>query len=129
MKARQNFLKHADRDPDPEIESISADALSTHICGAIINFSLVTGSWTKAMSLFFSWYLTKNPEFLKDEAEGEFITQIKLLKQVFAELSHEEDMFLLRNALKANYPEIFAREPPGLGGALRRMDKLIPGWV
>lgn len=126
MRARQNFLKHADRDPDAEIESISTEILAIQICTAIMNFGLVTGNWTKAMSLFFGWFIAKNPRLLKEGVQDEFVDRIEIFRKASAELSHEQEMFFLRSALEAGCPEIFAREPPGWADALGQINRKIP---
>jgi len=54
---RQNFLKHADRDADSEIDDLSAKELAMVIFFSIWNFNLLTiGRLTREMRTFLCWF-------------------------------------------------------------------------
>ena len=118
MRERQNFLKHADRDPEGTID-LSTELFAMHIFTSIMNFQLVTASWTRAMALFTCWITAKYPNLLKEDAEGQFIEQIERFRRALTGWSHDQEMFALYRALQINYPEIFAQAPPGLASILR----------
>jgi hypothetical protein len=61
----QNFLKHADRDPDAEIESIKTKHLAQVIMLAIKNYILLTQHWAIEMKIFFAWFVLAEPQLLK----------------------------------------------------------------
>jgi hypothetical protein len=60
----QNFLKHADQDPDAEIEPFTTKVLALVIILAIKNYVLLTEHWTTEMSTFFAWFAVAEPQFL-----------------------------------------------------------------
>ena len=53
---RQNFLKHADQDPDGEMEDLTARELAFVIFFATSNFHLLTDRLTREMVAFLSWF-------------------------------------------------------------------------
>ncbi len=65
----QNFLKHADKDPDAEIEPFKAKLLVLVIIFAIKNYILLTQHWTIEMKIFFVWFTVAEPQLLKSEPE------------------------------------------------------------
>lgn len=65
----QNFLKHADRDPDAEIEPVKTELLAMAIIWAIKNYTLITQHWTAEMSTFFAWFVIAEPQLIKSEPE------------------------------------------------------------
>jgi hypothetical protein len=66
---RQNFLKHADEDPDAEIEPIKAKQLALAILTAIWNYHLLTQRSTDEMKIFFAWIAVAEPQLLKSAPE------------------------------------------------------------
>ena len=66
----QNFLKHADRDPDDEIEPIKTKHLAVVILTAIQNYTLLTQHWTIEMQTFFVWIAIAEPQLTNSEPEG-----------------------------------------------------------
>lgn len=66
----QNFLKHADRDPDAEIEPVKTKLLAIVIIWAIKNYTLLTQHWTAEMATFFAWFAVAEPQLIKSELEG-----------------------------------------------------------
>ncbi|MDR3740881.1 MAG: hypothetical protein P4L40_17840 [Terracidiphilus sp.] len=63
----QNFLKHADRDPDAEIEPVKPRLLAMVIISAVRNYTLLTRQWTAEMGTFFAWLAIAEPQLIKSE--------------------------------------------------------------
>ena len=63
----QNFLKHADKDPDSTYD-FNWDLHGLRILGTVRNYKLVFGKITEAMNIFFIWYAVLNPHLLKKES-------------------------------------------------------------
>jgi hypothetical protein len=61
----QNFLKHANRDPDAEIEELSKRDLALNIMFAIWNFSLLVGRMSREMGIFHAWFAVAEPKVVK----------------------------------------------------------------
>jgi hypothetical protein len=61
----QNFLKHADTDPDSEIEPFKTKFLALVIVWAIRNYVVLTQNWTIEMKTFFAWFAVAEPELVK----------------------------------------------------------------
>jgi hypothetical protein len=70
----QNFLKHADRDPDDGIEPIKTKHLALVILTAMQNYTLLTQHWTAEMVAFLSWIAVAEPQLVK-LAPGDAITK------------------------------------------------------
>jgi hypothetical protein len=66
---RQNFLKHADRDPDAEIKPVKTKQLAMVILTAIQNYTLLTQHWTIEMQTFFVWIAVAEPQLVKSAPE------------------------------------------------------------
>jgi hypothetical protein len=66
----QNFLKHADRDPNDEIEPVKTKHLALVILGAIQNYALLTQRWTIEMQTFFVWIAAAEPQLIRSEPEN-----------------------------------------------------------
>jgi hypothetical protein len=67
----QNFLKHADEDPDAEIEPFKTKLLALQIIWAIKNYVLLTQHWTIEMKIFFAWIAVAEPQLLKSAPDDE----------------------------------------------------------
>ncbi len=65
----QNFLKHADKDPDAEIEPFTTKQLALVILTAMRNYFLLTQHWTIEMQTFFVWFAVAEPQLLKSAPE------------------------------------------------------------
>lgn len=66
----QNFLKHADRDPDAEIEPLKTKLLAMVISAAVRNYALLTQRWTAEMAIFSAWFTIAEPQLIiKSELE------------------------------------------------------------
>src|SRR3954470_13794428 len=63
----QNFLKHADRDPDAELKPIATRPLAMVIIWAVKNYALLTQHWTAEMATFFAWFAIAEPQLIKPE--------------------------------------------------------------
>jgi hypothetical protein len=61
----QNFLKHADKDPDAEIEPFKTKHLALVIILAIKNYVLLTQHMTIEMKTFFAWFAVAEPQLVK----------------------------------------------------------------
>jgi hypothetical protein len=61
----QNFLKHADNDPDCEMDDLSPKALALNITFACWNFRLLTNRSTGEMTKFVIWFYSAHPEYTK----------------------------------------------------------------
>ena len=61
----QNFLKHADKDPDAEIEPFKTKLLALVIVWAIKNYIVLTQNWTIEMKTFFAWFAVAEPQLVK----------------------------------------------------------------
>ncbi len=111
IRKPQNFLKHADRDPDQEIEDISLARLADVILWAIKNFVFLEKRWTPAMTLFFCWFAVQNPQLLRKDAAGEFVAQIDELSKEISNLALQQTLHKFYESLKLNAPYLF---PPTL---------------
>jgi len=60
----QNFLKHADRDPDAEIEAFTTKQLALVIIMAIWHYTLLTQRWTAEMAAFLGWFAVAEPRLV-----------------------------------------------------------------
>jgi len=65
----QNFLKHADCDPDAEIELFTTKQLALVIIFAIKNYVLLTQHWTTEMATFFAWFVIAEPQLVDSSPE------------------------------------------------------------
>lgn len=61
---RQNFLKHADKDPDSEMKDLSAKELAFVILFAASNFHLLTDRLTREMMIFLCWLGVAEPHLV-----------------------------------------------------------------
>ena len=61
----QNFLKHADEDPDAEIDPITSKQLALVILAAIWNYRLLTQHLTAEMIIFLDWIAEAEPQLVK----------------------------------------------------------------
>jgi hypothetical protein len=66
----QNFLKHADRDPDAGIEPFTTMQLALVILTAIWNYTLLTQHLTTEMKIFFAWIAVAEPQLVKSAPEN-----------------------------------------------------------
>ena len=65
----KRFLKHADKDPDAEIEPFTTKLLALVILTAIGNYTLLTQHWAIEMQTFFVWIAVAEPQLAKSAPE------------------------------------------------------------
>jgi hypothetical protein len=65
----KNFLKHADKYPDAEIEPITTKHLALVILTAMNNYCLLTRHLTFEMKTFFVWIAVAEPQLLRATPE------------------------------------------------------------
>lgn len=61
----QNFLKHANKDPNAEIEPFTTKMLALTILLAMKNYALLTEQWTAEMATFFCWFVVAEPQLVE----------------------------------------------------------------
>jgi hypothetical protein len=93
----QNFLKHADKDPDAEIEPLTTKVLALVIIFAIKNYVLLTQHWTTEMATFFAWFVVAEPQLVNLPPEDATTSAIAGMRSNI--LFHPYD----RNTLEAIY--------------------------
>jgi len=72
----RNFLKHADTDPNEEIEPLKTRHLAVVIIFAIKNYVLLTQHWTTEMRTFFAWLAVAEPQLVNSESEDEMNNKV-----------------------------------------------------
>lgn len=65
----QNFLKHADRDPEAEMEALEPQDVALPIMFACWNFRLLASQLTEEMTKFVIWFYSAHPEYTKLSAD------------------------------------------------------------
>jgi hypothetical protein len=96
----QNFLKHADRDPNAEVEPVTTRLLAHAIFWAMKNFTLLTQRWTPEMATFFAWFVAAEPQLIKTES-ADAMTQ-KIIEEMRNWISGDPyDRESLRNVYAA----------------------------
>jgi hypothetical protein len=81
FRKRQNFLKHADKDANREMDDLSARELPLVILFSIWNFNLLTkGRLTREMGIFLGWFGMAEPR-LVNLSTDDFSKAILQLKQ------------------------------------------------
>ena len=105
FRRRQNFLKHADKDPDGQIDDLNARELAFVILFAGKNFSLLEKRITPALSIFLHWFGAAEPRILKrpDGTHPEMYKWIEELRETFHDLYSKEAFRAMHEALKAHY--------------------------
>ena len=72
LRQWQNFLKHADNDPDCEMDDLSPDELALNIMFACWNFRLLANRTTEEMTKFVFWFYSDHPEYTKLSTDSRF---------------------------------------------------------
>jgi hypothetical protein len=105
FRKRQNFLKHADKDPDGEIDDLNDHELELVIFFAGKNFSLLEKRLTPAMSIFLHWFGAAEPRMLKQRSgtHREFIKLIDGLRGTFQDFYSKEAFRVMHEALQQHY--------------------------
>ena len=99
FRRRQNFLKHADRDPNAEMEEIQSKDLALEIFFAIKNFALLAQRVTREMTTFLYWIGVAHPELVKDPS-GDFSKKISECREMWREPYSKETLNGIHDALK-----------------------------
>lgn len=76
LNGPRNFLKHADRDPDALLASISDEDCDSTVGVACLDYMVASGRSPYILGLFMTWYAALYPaktgDFLRNEAEAVF---------------------------------------------------------
>jgi hypothetical protein len=105
FRARQNFLKHADKDSDSETGDLSVDELALVILFGIQNFRLLEKRLTPAMFIFIQWFGAAKPQILKKpkNISHEFYRIIEGIRKTFHDLYSEETFKVMHELLKEHF--------------------------
>ena len=108
----QNFLKHADRDHDQTLESVSARQLAFDIMFATRNFLLLGGKLSPAMSVFYCWFGATNPSVMAESSKTEdgFDRMVTQMRANFQDLNGEETLGIIYEGLKVHASYLFTGE-------------------
>jgi hypothetical protein len=110
LKKAQNFLKHADRDHDKELEDISAEEVSLLIFSAIRNFALLVKRTSPAMGIFLSWFTAAHPNLINTQSV-DYQSLLELaakMKKAFSNVYSELSFRTMYRILRAHAPGLFA---------------------
>ena len=80
LRQWQNFLKHADSDPDCQMDDLRPESLALNIMFACWNFRLLTNRITEEMRKFAIWFYSAHPEYTKLSTDL-FSTAIAMCQQ------------------------------------------------
>jgi hypothetical protein len=105
FKKRQNFLKHADKDPGMEMDDLTARELAFVILFAGKNFSLLERRLTPALSIFVHWFGAAEPRIVKERSDthDKFFKLIEALRTTFEDLYSREAFKAMHEILKDYY--------------------------
>jgi hypothetical protein len=106
FRKRQNFLKHADNDPDGEIDELNARELAFVLLFGAKNFVLLEQRLTPAMSVFLHWFGAAEPQILKEPkklAEDNFVKNVEELRRNLQDLYGGEAFKFMRLLLQKHY--------------------------
>ncbi len=105
FRKRQNFLNHADKDPDAETEDLSAHELALVILFAGKNFVLLEKRLTPALAIFLHWFGAAEPRMLKKQTDphDKFFKSIEGLRTTLQDLYSKEAFKAMHELLKEHY--------------------------
>jgi hypothetical protein len=106
FRKRQNFLKHADEDPDGEIEDLAARELAFVILFTVKNFVLLELRLTPAMSVFLHWFGAAEPQILKEPkkpAKDNYLKNVEEWRRNIQDLYGVEAFKIMRLLLQDYY--------------------------
>lgn len=106
----QNFLKHADKDPELEHEFDPFHETSLKLMAVCRNFSLVTGGITETMKVYMDWSAITHPHLLKAGCDLKAI--IEALEE--RDISPEDALAAGLILLKKNCPKLFREDQPAI---------------
>jgi exonuclease VII small subunit len=112
LKKAQNFLKHADRDHDQELDEVSIKELSFVIYFAITNLALFKKQLSPAMSIFTYWFAAANPSLVKKDAAKDctFLKTTAEMRKEFPDLFSERTFYIIYEGLKRSAPYLFLKK-------------------
>jgi hypothetical protein len=106
FRKRQNFLKHADKDPSGEIDDLNVRELSFVILSAVKNFVLLEQKLTPAMSVFLHWFGAAEPKILKEPrkpAEDNYLKNVEELRRNLQDLYTGDAFKVMLMLLQEHY--------------------------
>ena len=115
FRKRQNFLKHAEKDPNGTMDELSAHELAFVIFWAIKNFALLEKRLTPAMSTFLGWFGAAEPRLLKkpNGTHVEFYKSIQGLRGASHDLYSKGTFQVMYKALTEHY-QLGDQRPPAV---------------
>jgi len=119
----RNFFKHADKDPQGELEFDESANIDT-LLDAVLLYGTVSGEYLSSASVFIGWFTTKNPEMgnaIAGNQIGEFAVRNNISpedKNAFLELIDAKILIEPYSAYKGfnRTPESHAAANPGKPG-------------
>lgn len=81
VNSSYNFFKHANDDPDLELNGFRPETTVIGIFTAVVNYGLVYRKRSFLMTIMFAWALSRHPNFAKESLR----TQVEKWKVLFAE--------------------------------------------
>jgi hypothetical protein len=114
FKKPQNFLKHADRDHNQELDELSIKEISLVIFFAIMNFVLLEKRWSPAMATFSCWFTAVNPDLIDVNASKDhtFLKLAAKMRRDFSGLNSERVFYIVYEDLKIHAPYLFPQKSP-----------------
>lgn len=109
----QNFLKHADKDPDEDHEFDQFNETSVKIMATCRNFSLVSGRLPPAIRAYMEWCAVAHPRLLKEECDLRKIIE----KNAPREIPQEDTLAAGLILLKKRCPELFTENQSAIRGS------------
>jgi hypothetical protein len=120
VRGLQNFLKHANKDPDGTIEEIEDTRLAVLLITAIRNYALLDQIWTPPMCRFFFWYAVKFPDHVDELDNRELEAAIRTLRREMNIIGEEIVLQAFLTALQQEAPHLFpAKAGLGAKGAVK----------
>lgn len=112
FKKTQNFLKHADKDHDQDLDDFSIKELSFVISFAIKNFVLLEKKWSPAMATFFYWFIAVNPDLMnvKESKDDSFLKMVTKMRKDFPDLNSERSFHIIYEGLRIHAPYLFPQK-------------------
>ncbi|MBI2241990.1 MAG: hypothetical protein HYU59_14445 [Magnetospirillum gryphiswaldense] len=106
INATQNFLKHADRDPDSTHEFDPFNETSLKLMATCRNFDLITGHSTPATKFLLSWSAAIHPHLLENDSDLRKLVEEKITTQISPPDALAAGLMLL----KQECPELFTED-------------------
>jgi hypothetical protein len=110
LKKPQNFLKHADRDHNEELDELSIKEVSLLIFSAIRNFALLEKRWSPAMATFLAWFTAANPDLVHAHAtknHQDFLQLSAKVRKDFPDLNSEQAFHMIYERLRITARYLF----------------------